>query len=156
MSHSSFRLLVGLDEELFWSGGRGNPILGRLPIKEDSDELIAAVGEGSSFLEYDVHLGLGHMTAFMLGSQFKKSQRSPLQRVVRHFDNDVKRVHLFKTSCCGQCLVQSIKLLECSVSVFAVSRTSEHFVSHDCSVGIDCGQVNLKRNQRAMITCGPL
>ena len=53
-------LLVGLDEELFWSGCRGNPILGRLPVKEDSNELIAAVGEGSSFLEYDVHLGLGH------------------------------------------------------------------------------------------------
>ena len=37
-----------------------DPLLRGLPVEEDSDELIAAVGEGSGFLEHDMDLGLGH------------------------------------------------------------------------------------------------
>jgi len=53
-------LLVGLDEEPLRVLPLPDPLLRGLPIEEDSDELIAAVGEGSGFLEHDMDLGLGH------------------------------------------------------------------------------------------------
>ena len=53
-------LLVGLDEKPLWIRSLCNKDLRGRPIEEDSDELIAAVGEGSGFLEHDMDLGLGH------------------------------------------------------------------------------------------------
>jgi len=56
------RLLVGLDEEPLGVLPLPDPLLRGLPIEEDSDELIASVGEDTGFLEHDMDLGLNHVS----------------------------------------------------------------------------------------------